>query len=75
VSPRPVDPPLTRLLYGHVVLATLLQCLVVVGALAVGSMAPWAAGLLLASTLGLAGHAAHLRRGTARLRDSHARGR
>ena len=55
-------PPLTRTLYGHLVAATLVQCLVVVAALALHSMAPWAAGVLLVSALALAGHAAHVRR-------------
>jgi hypothetical protein len=55
-------PRLTRGLYGHLVAATLVQCLVVVAALAVDSMTPWPAGVLLLSTLGLAAHGAHVGR-------------
>ena len=40
----------------------MVDCLVIVTALAARSMAPWAAGVILASTLALAGHAAHVRR-------------
>ena len=58
----PAGPRLTSPLYGHVVAATLLHCLVIVTALASRSMAPWAAGLLLMSALALAAHAAHVRR-------------
>jgi hypothetical protein len=61
------QPPLTQLLYGHVVVTTLVHCVVVVAALALTSMAPWAAGALLASTLALAAHAAHVRRNGQRL--------
>ena len=57
-----VAAPMTQPLYRHVVATTLLQCLVVVGALAVDAMAPWAAALVLAAALGLAAHAAHLHR-------------
>ena len=53
---------MTRPLYGHLVAATVVDCLVIVTALAVRSMAPWAAAVLLASMLALAGHAAHVRR-------------
>ncbi len=58
----PIGPRLTTSLYGHVVAATLLHCLVIVTALASRSMALWAAGLLLMSALALAAHAAHVRR-------------
>jgi hypothetical protein len=61
-SVAPGQPPLTRPLYGHLVAATLVDCLVIVTALAARSMAPWAAGVILASTLALAGHAAHVHR-------------
>jgi len=56
------QPRLTRPLYGHLVAATMVTCLVVVIALAVRSMAPWAAVVLLVSALTLAAHAAHVRR-------------
>jgi hypothetical protein len=53
---------LTRALYGHMVAATLVDCLLVIAALAVRSMAPWVAGVLMVSALALAAHAAHVRR-------------
>ena len=53
---------MTRPLYGHLVAATVVDCLAIIAALAAGSVAPWAAIAFLASALGLAGHAAHVRR-------------
>ena len=67
------QPPLTRPLYGHLVAATMVDCLVIVTALAARSMAPWAAGLILASTLALAGHAAHVRRNCPQVAAEHGR--
>ena len=61
-STSPLTPgvaPMTGPLYRHVVATTLLQSLVVVGALAVNDMAPWAAALVLAAALAQAAHAAH----------------
>jgi hypothetical protein len=58
----PVVAPLTGPLYRHVIATTLLQSLVVIGALAVDAMAPWAAATVLGAALALAAHAAHLRR-------------
>ena len=55
-------PALTRRLYGHVVSATVVHCLVILSALAARSIAPWTAAMLLSSVLALAGHAAHVRR-------------
>ncbi len=56
-------------LYGHLVAATVLQCLVIVAALASRTIGLWAAMLLLVSALTLAAHAAHLRRGAASAGD------
>ena len=53
---------MTRPLYGHLVAATVLNCLVIIAALAADSVAPLVAIVLLASALGVAGHAAHVRR-------------
>ncbi len=53
---------MTRPLYGHLITATVLNCLVIIAALAADSVAPWVAIMLLASALGVAGHAAHVRR-------------
>jgi hypothetical protein len=69
----PVAAPLSGPLYRHVIATTLLQSLVVVGALAVDAMAPWAAALILGATLAQAAHAAHLRRDTDRSARSSAR--
>ena len=58
----PPEPPLNRLFYGHLVLATVVDCLLVVVGLALTAISPWVAALLLISALGLAAHAAHVRR-------------
>jgi hypothetical protein len=64
---------LTRRLYAHLIAATVLNCLVIIAALAVDSVAPWVAIVLLASALGVAGHAAHVQRAGAQP-DSDERG-
>jgi len=61
MTPSPIVASIPGPLYRHLIATTLLHSLVVVGALPVDAMAPWAAALVLAGALAQAAHAAHLR--------------